>query len=127
MVHFISITLFVEVSRVLQEDMSESGTAPAQRRQRNAVICSCCRGPNRTIPTQRGLYSQQLIAQLSIMCASETGCVASLLLCLVVMQGAWNLRCQIRAPAGLSIHKISHEVTQLLDIKSQRGSGAGVG
>lgn len=81
-------TLFVEVSGVLQEDMSESGTAPAQRCQRSAVICSCCRGPNRTIPTQLGLYSQQLIAQLSIMCASETGCVASLLLCLVVLQGA---------------------------------------
>lgn len=105
MVHFISITLFVEDSRVLQEDMS------------------CCRGPNRTVPTQLGVYSQQLIAQLSIICASETGCVASLLLCLLLLKGAWNLRCQIRAPAGLSIHKISHEVTQLLDIKSQRGWG----
>lgn len=84
MVHFISITLFVEVSRVLQEHTSESGAAPAQRCQRNAVICSCCRGTNRTI----GSYSQQLIAQLSILCASETGCVASLLLCLVLLQGA---------------------------------------
>lgn len=61
------------------------------------------------------------------MCASETGCVASLLLCLVVLQEARNLRCQIRAPAGPSIHKISHEVTQLLDIKSQRGSVGGAG
>lgn len=79
MVHFISITLFVEVSRVLQED-----AAPAS----GVSVTPLSAAANPTIPTQLGLYSQQLIAQLSIMCASETGCVASLLLCLVVLQGA---------------------------------------
>lgn len=51
----------------------------------------------------------------------ETGCAASPLLCLLGPVRLRNLQRQIRTAAGLSIHKISHEVTRLWVIKSQRG------
>lgn len=75
---------------------------------------------NRAIPTQ--LQSKLTTTDCTIIhyVLSETGCAASLLLCLLSYKGLKSAEPDKRT--GLTVHsQISHEVTQLLDIKSQRG------